>query len=449
MSETTEQVTEVLMPLMGEGINEATLVRWLKKPGDKILRAEPLLEVSTDKVDTEIPSPSDGFLLAISAEAGATVSINSNIAFIGATADTKAPARDAPAKTTATTKIVSAPKSSTTGPAPVRPAAVTAGKLTAPLTASTGPVRSSPLVRKMAKDHGIHLHYVPGTGLSGRITRDDLVAFLATPQAAGAAIGAPGQGAQISEPWTPAPLPTVVVNGKETLEGVVVRREKMSKMRRLIAEHMVDSVRTSPHVTTVFEIDMNRIVASREQNKTTFEKTEGFKLTFTPYLIHAAAQAIKQFPIVNTSVDGDEVLFKDEINIACAVALEGGLIVPVIRNAGKMSLTEIARKLNDLVIRARSKKLMPDEVKGGTFSITNPGGFGSLTSNPIINQPQVAMLGIGAITKRAVVIEDQIVIRPIMLVSLTFDHRVVDGEGGAMYLAAYKKILESYSESAI
>jgi pyruvate/2-oxoglutarate dehydrogenase complex dihydrolipoamide acyltransferase (E2) component len=246
-----------------------------------------------------------------------------------------------------------------------------------------------------------------------------------------------------------ARVDTATVNGKETLEGVPVRREKMTKMRRLIAEHMVESVRVSPHVTTTFEIDLHKVVAMREKCKKSFAAREGFNLTYTPLLIAAAVEAIKKFPIVNSSVDGDEILWKDSINIGCAVALGseggGGLIVPVIKNAGQKSVVEICRSLNDLATRARAKKLQADEVIGGTFSVTNPGGWGSITSNPIINQPQVAMLGIGAIVKRPVVIEnEQIVVRPMMMASLTFDHRVIDGEGGAMWLAEYKKILETW-----
>jgi 2-oxoglutarate dehydrogenase E2 component (dihydrolipoamide succinyltransferase) len=307
-------------------------------------------------------------------------------------------------------------------------------------------MRSSPLVRKMAKEQNVDLRRVPGSGLNGRITRDDLVAWLASPAAF-----TPVGGAPAAEQPLLAKVKTANSNGVETLEGVVVRREKMTKMRRLIAEHMVESVRTSPHVTTTFEIDLHKVVAMREKHKKAFAAKEGFNLTFTPILIRAAVEAIKKFPVVNVSVDGDEVLWKDSINIGCAVALGseggGGLIVPVIKNAEKKNLRDICVSLNDLATRARAKKLQADEVIGGTFSVTNPGGWGSITSNPIINQPQVAMLGIGAIVKRPVVIEnDQIVIRPMMMASLTFDHRVIDGEGGAMWLAEYKKILENWSE---
>jgi 2-oxoglutarate dehydrogenase E2 component (dihydrolipoamide succinyltransferase) len=242
---------------------------------------------------------------------------------------------------------------------------------------------------------------------------------------------------------------TTVVDGIEMMEGNPVRREKMTKMRRLIAEHMVESVRVSPHVTTVFEVDLHNVYEIREKHRAPFEAREGFKLTYTPFFIHAAVQAIKQHPIINVSLDGDDILWKQDINVGCAVALGNGLIVPVIKKAQDLNLTGVAHRLNDLVSRARSKKLMPEDVQGGTFSITNPGGFGSLTSNPIINQPQVAILGIGAVVKRPVVINDAITIRPMMMISLTFDHRVVDGEGGASYLATLKKILENYSEEPV
>ena len=219
----------------------------------------------------------------------------------------------------------------------------------------------------------------------------------------------------------------------------------MSKIRKLTAEHMVRSVRISPHVTTTFEIDLHKVVAIRDQHKKAFEAREGFNLTYTHFFIHAAVEAIKLHPIINCSVDGDEILHKDDINVGCAVALESGLIVPVIKRAQDLNLTGVAKKLNDLVTRAKTKKLQPDDVRGGTFSITNPGGWGSITSNPIINQPQVAILGIGAVVKRPVVVDDTIVIRPMVMISLTFDHRVVDGEGGAKYLATLKALLEAYS----
>ncbi len=301
----------------------------------------------------------------------------------------------------------------------------------------------------MAQERGIDLNQVRGSGMHGRITKKDLLDFEQdTPQVL-------SKPAPVVTAPAPVPMPVATpqtqlklrsVDGQELLEGVPVRREPMTRMRQLIADHMIESVRVSPHVTTVFEMDLHQIVKLREKHGAEFQKREGFKLTFTPFFIHAAVQAIKKHPIVNTSVDGYDILWKKDINIGCAVALDNGLIVPVIKQAGDLSLAGVARRLNDLVVRARNKKLKPDDVQGGTFSITNPGGWGSITSNPIINQPQVAMLGIGAIVKRPVVIDDMIAIRPMMMVSLTFDHRVIDGEGGSKYLATFKEIIENYRE---
>jgi pyruvate dehydrogenase E2 component (dihydrolipoamide acetyltransferase) len=443
MSTEVKSVTEVILPSMGEGIAEATLVKWLKKPGDIVSKDEPLLEVSTDKVDTEIPAPASGTLLKTIAIEGATVEVNETIGWIGpqgaevpATGSNKKPQN---ATTTA--------KRQGSTQAPVTSSSRSVGSPSRVLPIHDGPIvsRSSPLVRKMARDLQIDLRRIPGSGLHGRITKQDVLNWQRNPAAHTLDATA------ASDKPLLASVATAVSQGVETLEGVKVRREKMSKMRRLIAEHMVESVRTSPHVTTAFEIDLQRLVAMREQQKAKFAAREGFNLTYTPLLIAAAVQAIKKYPIVNVSVDGDDILWKDSINIGCAVALGseggGGLIVPVIKNAESLSLLDICRRLNDLATRARAKKLQADEVVGGTFSITNPGGWGSILSNPIINQPQVAMLGIGAIVRRPVVIEnDQIVIRPMMMASLTFDHRVIDGEGGAMWLAEFKKILENWSE---
>lgn len=459
---------EILMPLMGEGINEATLVKWLKKPGEKVSKSEPLLEVSTDKVDTEIPAPADGVLAATLAKEGEVVQINTVIGHI--TSDGSVPASStvsAPVNTMASKPANPAPATKATTPPAKAPAANPSTlprhvvAVPAPATgavraaAHASDVRSSPLVRKMAKDLNINLGFVPGSGLHGRITKSDLDAYVASGAQHQHASQGAGQPVIIQAPLTqPAPdalaksprVQTTVVDGVEMMEGNPVRREKLSKMRRLIAEHMVESVRVSPHVTTVFEVDLHNVHEIREKHRAAFEKREGFKLTYTPFFIHAAVQAIKQHPIINVSLDGDDILWKQDINVGCAVALGNGLIVPVIKKAQDLNLTGVAHRLNDLVSRARSKKLLPEDVQGGTFSITNPGGFGSLTSNPIINQPQVAILGIGAVVKRPVVIKDAITIRPMMMISLTFDHRVVDGEGGASYLATLKSILENYSE---
>ena len=422
-------VTDVFMPLMGEGVTEAILVKWLKKPGETVRENEPLFEVSTDKVDTEIPAPASGILMKTLAGEGATIAVNTVIAQIS----------DAAAQ----------PVSETTQPQP---------RKAAPPAAPAQTVRSSPLVRKIAADFHIDLRSVDGSGLGGRITKNDLEPFLKAPAVATATttsrptiVPVPVQAdrARLVPPPTwesSSRLKTALADGGgETLEGVPVVREKMTRMRSLIAHHMVESVRVSPHVTTVFEMDLHKVVTIREKHKDSFEAREGFKLTYTPFFIHAAIEAIKAHPIVNTSVDGEDILFKKDINVGCAVAIENGLIVPVIKKAGELSLLGIARRLNDLVTRARTKKLLPDDVQGGTFSITNPGGFGSLTSNPIINQPQVAILGIGTIVKRPVVLPgDAIGIRPMIMMSLTFDHRVVDGEQGSKFLATMKQVLESF-----
>lgn len=435
-------LTEVLMPLMGEGVNEATLVRWLKKPGEPVAKDEPLLEVSTDKVDTEIPSPTSGFVIEQLFKAGDTLTVNHVIARIGAEATATGGA--SPNTKAQATK---------TPPPPQAPAAPTPQRVqtTGLATGGSRPQRSSPLVRKMAQEQNIDLSQVAGSGLHGRITKRDLLGFVADEgvpvEKSLSVIAEPAQApAKGHASYSPARLKTTIVNGVEMLEGVPVEREKMTKMRQLIAEHMIDSVRTSPHVTTVFEVDMHKVWAIREKYKKKFAEQYGFNLTFTPFLIHASVQAIKAHPIVNVSVDGDEILHKKDINIGCAVALDNGLIVPVIKRAQELSLHGVASRLNDLVTRARSKKLQPDDVKGGTFSITNPGGWGSIVSSPIINQPQVAILSIGAIVKRPVVVDDMIAIRPLMQVGLTFDHRVIDGEGGAKYLATLKNILENYNE---
>ncbi len=455
------EATEVIMPLMGEGITEATLVKWLKKVGDSVKKDEPLLEVSTDKVDTEIPAPASGFLTRTFADGGATVAVNSVIAEIAASATgagAAAPQRAANGGVAAPAMEASqgggrgAPSPANGGQGDAARPAATAGGGKAPDAGGDGmadagrPSRSSPLVRKMAKDHDVDLSRVTGTGLGGRITKRDLEAF-----SGGAGVpDAPSRGP--ARPAVPGHLETGRLEtrrdgARELLDGVPVRREPMTKMRALIAEHMVRSVRTSAHVTTVFEIDMHRVTKYREKHKGAFQAAEGFGLNYTAFFVHAAIQSIKKHPVVNVSVDGNDILWKDTINLGVAVAIETGLIVPVIKNAGELNLLGIARRINDLATRARTKKLTPGDVQGGTFSITNPGMFGSIVSAPIINQPQVAILSIGAIVKRPVVIDDLIGIRPLVQVGLTFDHRVVDGEGGARFLATFKELLESFDEA--
>lgn len=432
-------VTEVIMPSMGEGVNEANLTKWLVKEGDLVEKDAPILEVSTDKVDTEITASVKGYIRQLRAKEGETVTVDQVLALITEDEHTPVDEGTAPAPSVkkpegANTNASTAETSSPSQSAPMSPARFEK-------VAASGPVKSSPLVRKMAKELGIDLLNVTGSGLNGRITKKDIVAY----DSSYVAPSQPQSSRHNLPELSNRTLTKLGIDGLEYMDGVPVERKPMSRMRQLIADHMVESVRVSPHVTTVFEIDMKRIWDIRESEKRKFEKAEGFKLTFTPFLIHAAVQAIKEHPIVNTSLDGTDILFKKHINMGCAVAIDDGLIVPVIKNAGELNLLGIARRLNDLVQRARTKKLKPEDVQGGTFSVTNPGGFGSITSNPIINQPQVAILGIGAIVKRAAVVDDMIAIRPQMMASLTFDHRVIDGEGGAKWLATFKSILESYS----
>ncbi len=434
--------TEVLMPSMGEGITAATLVKWLKKVGEEVQKNEPLLEVSTDKVDTEIPAPASGFVVELFAKDGDEVAVNAVIATIAAekgAAGAKASPAKAQGAGTKGVGDVEAPAGTSRADLAAAPAVGTAF---APATLETprpGATRSSPLVRKMAKAAGVDLTGVAGSGMGGRITKKDLEAHKTAPTKA----RAPATGGMPTA--SHGRLETRKDGARELLDGVPVRRETMSKMRSLIAEHMVRSVRTSPHVTTVFEIDMHRVWKYREKVKAKFHEKEGFGLTFTPFFAWAATEAIKRHPIVNVSVDGHDILWKEEINLGIAVALDSGLIVPVIKNAGELNLLGIARRIHDLATRARAKKLSPDEVQGGTFSITNPGMFGSIVSSPIINQPQVAILSIGAVVKRPVVLHDDAIgVRPLVQIGLTFDHRAVDGEGGARYLASLKELLESF-----
>lgn len=460
---------EVVVPLMGEGIFEATLVKWLKKPGDKIEKGEPLLEVSTDKVDTEIPAIAGGYVIALYAQASDVVLVDQIIAHIGASPDEKvaAPAKNSPSK--------SPSKSPSPNPQVASRAAQSSGSVKSPGVGHGSPsslhgtgaaqqsaivplelagtVRSSPLVRRMASEMGIDLRLVEGTGQFSRITKQDLQQFLS---GGGSRIpriepaGASSESLVAQADMAPFRVKTRESDGVETLEGVGVRREPMTKMRKLIADHMVQSIRTSAHVTTTIEIDLERIVQLRKEKNNAFAERHGFKLTFTPFFLHAAIQAIKKDMIFNCSVDGYDILWKDEINLGCAVAIDEGLIVPVIKKAQDLSLTEIAARLNDLALRARSKSLKPDEVKGGTFSVTNPGMFGCLVSTPIINQPQVAIMSVGGIIRRPVVVEnDQIAIRSIASLGITFDHRVIDGQGGARFLSNIKNALESPTDLGI
>ncbi len=433
------QSTEIIMPQMGESITEGTVSKWLKAVGDTIEKDEPLLEISTDKVDAEVPSPSAGKLLSISVQEGETVEVGAVLALVGADG---AVARPKPQ--------VESPKSEDNAKASVAPTPMPVAVAGVATNSGNGNStvdelrrsKSSPLVRNIAKEHGVDISRIEGSGISGRVTKSDILSFIET----GAALrpedllkksaGAPVQ------PSRPASAQTGVT------ASVGDRVEKMSVMRKKIAEHMTFSKQTSAHVTSVYEIDMTNVAKFRYANKQEFQARYGTKLTYMPFIFQAVTNAIRKFPVVNSQVDGENIIFKGDINLGMAVALDWGLIVPVIRKADSLSLSGLALAANDLADRARSKKLNPDEVTGGTFTITNPGVFGGLYGTPIINQPQVAILCVGTIEKRAKVLttpegDDYVAIRQMAYFALTYDHRIVDGADAERYLSFLKEYLET------
>jgi pyruvate dehydrogenase E2 component (dihydrolipoamide acetyltransferase) len=446
---------DIVMPQMGESIFEGTITKWLKKPGDKVERDEPLFEISTDKVDAEIPSPSAGVLKEIKVGEGQTVPIQTVVGVIDA--DGSAVAAPAPAKAVAPAPS-KAPAAALPAPAPVpasRPAAPAPGaRATAPTPASpssTGErIHSSPLVRRMAKEHGIDLSSIAGTGAGGRISKQDIEAVIAaggapaaTPPAVSAATARPAaRGAAGAQAHVA--LETAVPREKIYFGSYEV--QPMSAMRQRIAEHMVASKRVSAHVYSVDEIDMTKVAALRAKSKDEFEKRYETKLTFMPFFVKAVVAGLRAFPTLNASLDGTNVVLHKDINIGIAVALDWGLIVPVVKNADEKNLLGIQRTMNDLAERARSKKLKPEEVQEGTFSITNPGVFGGLFGLPIISQPNVGILGLGAIEKRPVIVDDAIAIRSMCYVTLSYDHRVVDGAIAHQFLQKVKETLENWSE---
>jgi pyruvate dehydrogenase E2 component (dihydrolipoamide acetyltransferase) len=479
--------TDVVMPQMGESIFEGTITKWLKKPGDKVERDEPLFEISTDKVDAEIPSPSAGVLKEIKIPEGQTVPIQTVVAVIdGAGGASAAPAATpvpapAAAKPAAPAPAPSAPAAAppkaaapSAPPAPAAQPAPPAASASAAPAVGTGTERihSSPLVRRMAKEHGIDLASLEGTGAGGRITKEDMEAAIAaqsgtTAPVAQAAPPAPAPSAVAPRPTPPPPPAAVAAPGAPAAHGtqympalqVGVPRERLyfgsyeiqplSVMRQKIAEHMVASKHVSPHVYSVEEIDMSKIAALRAKSKEEFEKRYETKLTFMPFFVKAAVAGLRAYPALNSSLDGTNVVVHKEVNIGIAVALDWGLIVPVIKAADEKNFLGIQRNLNDLAERARSKKLKPEEVQEGTFSITNPGVFGGLFGLPVISQPNVGILGLGAIEKRPVVINDSIAIRSMCYVTLSYDHRVVDGAIAHQFLHKVKETLENWSEPLI
>jgi pyruvate dehydrogenase E2 component (dihydrolipoamide acetyltransferase) len=476
---------DVVMPQMGESIVEGTLTRWLKKPGEKVERDEPLFEISTDKVDTEIPSPSAGVLSEVLVQEGTTVSINTVVARIGdGAAQTAAPASAPPSpeakaaeqepKPTGSTSAsvdvgpsAAAPEARTstpptTPPPPAQPASAgpypfepqsqqqQAAPLPAPSPQADGEEHGplSPLVRRMAREYNIDLAQVKGTGAGGRISKQDVEAYMSsqaarTYSAASTHASTPATASQQSPGYqAPAPLPLS--------ESAKVRTEPMSVMRQKIAEHMVMSKRTSAHVTTVHRVDMTKIAKLRDKSKAEFQSRNGFSLTFLPFITAAAVEVLRSYPIFNASIDGKNIVYYRDINIGIAVALEAGLIVPVIRNADEKNVAGLQRAIVDLATRARSRQLKPDEVQGGTFSITNFGSFGSIFATPVINQPQVAILGVGAVEKVPAVIDgDAIAIRSQAHLALTFDHRLIDGALADQFCQKVKSILENWSANIL
>ncbi len=459
--------TDVVMPQMGESIFEGTITKWLKKPGDKVERDEPLFEISTDKVDAEIPSPSAGVLKEIKVNEGQTVPIQTVVAVIDGAGSAAAAPAPAPAKAAAPAAPVAAAPAPPSASRPAAPAPAAAPP-SAPAAPRSGGERihSSPLVRRMAAEHGIDLTTIPGTGAGGRISKQDIEAVIAaggTPAAAppSAPATAPARPA-MPPPSAPsaAPAPPAVSGGQVhvAFESAVPREkmyfgnytvEPMSNMRVRIAEHMVASKRVSPHVYSVDEIDMTKVASLRAKSKEEFEKRYETKLTFMPFFVKAAVAGLRAFPTMNASLDGTNVILHKEINIGIAVALDWGLIVPVVKGADEKNVLGIQRTLNDLAERARSKKLKPEEVQEGTFSITNPGVFGGLFGLPVISQPNVGILGLGMIEKRPVVINDSIAIRSMCYVTLSYDHRVVDGAIAHQFLHKVKETLENWAEPVL
>ena len=418
-----------MMPQMGESIVEGTITKWLKQVGDQIRRDEPLFEISTDKVDAEIPAPAAGVLSEIRVAAGQTVGVNTVVAVIGGTG---VPAAAAAAPSPAPQAPVAAPAP----PAPTAPVAEEEEEI----VVEGRRIRSSPLVRKIAKDNNVNLAQVKGTGLSGRITKEDILNFV---QSGGAKAAAP-----VATAAVPAPKQAPAPAAPSPLVGQIV---PMTPMRKIIAQRMVESKHTSAHVHSVYEIDMTHVMNLRAKLKNKFEQTTGSKLTPTTFFARAAVKALREFPIVNASVEGDNINYHREINIGIAVALDWGLIVPVIKHAEEKSFLGLQRAISDLGDRARAKKLLPDDVQGGTFTITNPGQFGQMFGLPIILQPQVAIMGIGSIKKMPVVVTDasggdSIAIRSICHISLGYDHRVIDGAVADQFLRSVAQYLETWNE---
>jgi 2-oxoglutarate dehydrogenase E2 component (dihydrolipoamide succinyltransferase) len=453
---------------MGESIVEGTLTKWLKKPGERVDRDEPLFEISTDKVDTEIPSPAAGTLSEVLVEEGKTVGINTVVARIaegdGAPAAAK-PASPKPAEAPTAAQPPQPPQQNLQAPPQetVRPTVDDATTVEPPAPAEPEPPAEpaepagplSPLVRRMAREHNIDLSQIQGTGAGGRITKQDVEAYLAQRSAAPApepprpAAPPPPPQPTVQAPAPPPPTPQAPYAPPAPAAQAKTRVEPMSTMRMKIAEHMVMSKRTSAHVTTVHKVDMTKVAKMRDRHKADFQARYGMSLTFLPFVTRGAVEALRTYPLLNASIEGNNIIYHNEINIGIAVALENGLIVPVIRNADERNVLGLQRAIVDLATRARGRQLKPDEVQGGTFSITNFGSFGSVFATPVINQPQVAILGAGVVQKEPVVIDDAIAIRSVCYLALTFDHRLIDGALADQFTGKVKSVLENWSEEVL
>src|SRR6059036_3959151 len=430
--------TDIVMPQMGESIFEGTITKWLKKPGDKVQRDEPLFEISTDKVDAEIPAPASGVLQDIKVAEGTTVQVNTVVGTIAADGESALAASKpvaapqpapAPAEKNASAPPKAAPSQAEQQPAPAP----------APAHEEEDHARSSPLVRKIAREHNVNLSQVSGTGLGGRITKQDIMAFLERTEATapGASAPAPARAPQPPAPAAPAPIPGDLVPA--------------TQMRKIIAQRMIESRRTSAHVHSMFEVDLTRIVNLRNRLKAGFEQRHGARLTFMPFFVRAAIIALQQFPIVNASMEGESIRYHRHVNMGIAVALDWGLIVPVLKNADDLNFLGLQRGNTDLGERARNKKLKPEEVEGSTFTITNPGQFGAVFGLPIINQPNSAIMGVGGIAKVPLVVtdadgNDSIAIRSVVHLTLGYDHRLIDGAVADQFMALVKRTLENWSE---
>jgi 2-oxoglutarate dehydrogenase E2 component (dihydrolipoamide succinyltransferase) len=441
--------TDIIMPQMGESIVEGTITKWLKKPGDKVQRDEPLFEISTDKVDAEIPAPAAGVLQEIKVAEGTTVGVNTIVGTIAVDGEAAAPAKPAPAPEKPAEKNQESKSNAGVPPAvagasrPRTPEPEPAP--TAVPTEDEEEARSSPLVRKIAREHGVSLSQISGTGLGGRITKQDIMSFIErqSPAAAAPADSTPAAAAPApvaapaSRPAAPAPYPGDLV--------------PLTNMRKIIAQRMIESRRTSAHVHCMYEVDFTRIVHLRNKHKAGFEQRHGVRLTFMPFFVRAAIIALQQWPICNASLEGDNVRYHRQINMGIAVALDWGLIVPVLKNSGDLNFLGLQRGITDLGERARSKKLKPEDVEGSTFTVTNPGQFGAVFGLPIINQPNSAIMGVGGITKQPMVITDKegndsIAIRSVVHLTLGYDHRLIDGAVADQFMAQVKKNLETWSE---